>query len=336
MPQNESLPNSDSILKKQHLGILFVVISAICFAMKGILAKLAYREGVGPDTLLTLRMLSALPFYCVGLFWFARKTPGEKPAVWSRDFLWIVLLGLLGFDISSVLDFDGLALISAGEERLVLFLYPTFVIFLAWVFLKRKTGIREILASAMAYGGIVVVTHGTTESAHGGLTGVLLVLGSGIFYAIYLLGVEDLVKRVNPLWLTSVVMITATLAIMIQSIAMGSLHVAKINGKVLELGILMGIFSTAVPTFLMSQGIAYIGASRAAILSFLGPVATLFLAMIFLGEKVSAQEALGSAMVFAGVILVSIRKRPISDPEPDPKEGVEARVPEKAIENALG
>ena len=336
MAQTESTPNSLPILRKQHLGIVFVVISAICFAMKGILAKLAYREGVGPDTLLTLRMFSALPVYLFGIFWFARKTPEKKPAIWSRDFFWIVLLGLLGFDISSVLDFDGLALISAGEERLILFLYPTFVIFLAWAFLKRRAGSREISASGLAYGGIVVVTHGTTGVAHGSLTGILLVLGSGFFYALYLLGVEDLVKRVNPLWLTSVVMITATLAIMIQSVAIGSLHLDKINGKVLELGILMGIFSTAVPTFLMSLGIAYIGASRAAILSFLGPVATLFLAMIFLGERVSAQEALGSVMVFAGVILISLKKRPSPDQETDSNDGRDNRLPEKSIENAPG
>ncbi len=332
MNKKESLLNSVSIFRKQHLGIGFVVVSAVCFAMKGILAKLAYREGVDPDTLLTLRMIAALPFYCAGLFWFAKNTPGEKPAVWSRDFLWIILLGLLGFDISSVLDFDGLALISAGEERLVLFLYPTFVIFLAWVFLKRRAGVREILASALAYAGIVIVTHGSTGSSHGGLTGILLVLGSGIFYAVYLLGVEDLVKRVNPLWLTSVVMITATLAILIQSIAVGSLHIGEINGKVLEIGVLMGIFSTALPTFLMSQGIAYIGASRAAILSFLGPVATLFLAMIFLGESVSAQEAMGSIMVFAGVILVSLKKRP--SPNQEPGQG-ENSLAEEPAENAL-
>ncbi len=336
MAEKEVISSSASILKKQHIGIVFVIISAICFAMKGILAKLAYREGVGPDTLLTLRMISALPVYLFGIFWFARKTPGEKPALWSRDFLWILLLGLLGFDISSVLDFDGLALISAGEERLVLFLYPTFVIFLAWIFTRRKIGSREIYASGLAYGGIVIVTHQTSGPSHGSMTGILLVLGSGLFYAIYLLGVEDLVKRVNPLWLTSVVMITATLAIMIQSMAIGSLHVDKINGKVLELGILMGIFSTAVPTFLMSQGIAYIGASRAAILSFLGPVATLFLAMMFLGEKVSVLEALGSVMVFAGVILISLKKRPSSQEKMDFPDGPEKGLAEEAIQKTMG
>jgi drug/metabolite transporter (DMT)-like permease len=333
MPKQEPPQISMALFTKLHLGISFVLISAVCFAMKGILAKLAYREGVGPDTLLTLRMLSALPFYVFGLFWFARESPEKRAAIWSRDFLWILLLGLLGFDVSSVLEFDGLALISAGEERLVLFLYPTFVIFLAWVFLKRKAGIRSIFASALAYGGIVIATHQTTGSSQGTLTGILLVLGSGIFYAIYLLGVENLVKRVHPLWLTSVVMITATLAIMIQSIAIGSLHPEKINGKVLQLGLLMGIFSTALPTFLMSQGIAYIGASRAAILSFFGPVATLFLAMIFLGERISGEEAFGAIMVFSGIIMISIRKEPSTSKEVEPKGRTEAVLMERTPQN---
>jgi len=274
--------------------------------MKGILAKLAYREGVGPDTLLTLRMLSALPVYLLGVLWFGRKIPSSKPSFLSRDFMWIVLLGLLGFDASSVLDFEGLSLISAGEERLVLFLYPTFVVFLSWVFFRRRIGIREIFATALAYGGIVIVTHGSMSGmGHSGLRGVLFVLGSGLFYAAYLVGVEDLVKRVNPLWLTSVAMITATLAIFIQSLFLGSLQLGRINGKVLWIGVLMGFFSTAVPTFLMSLGVAFIGASRAAILSFIGPVATLFLAMGFLGEKMSIQEGTGAVLVLVGVMLVA-------------------------------
>ncbi len=261
--------------------------------MKGILAKLAYRDGVDPSTLLVLRMLAALPVYLMALLWFGRINPGSRPAVLSRDFLWILLLGFLGFDISSVLDFYGLALITASEERLILFLYPTFVVFLSWVFFRRRIGGREILASALAYGGIGIVTKGGVGSGHSDPEGVLLVLGSGFFYAIYLVGVENLVKRINPLWLTSVVMITATVAILVQSILAGSLHFERVDRHVLFISVLMGLLSTAIPTFLMSVGISFIGASRAAILSFIGPVATLFVAFVFLGERLSLEEGFG-------------------------------------------
>ncbi|EQD33666.1 membrane protein containing DUF6, transmembrane [mine drainage metagenome] len=120
---------------------------------------------------------------------------------------------------------------------------------------------------------------------------------------------------------------------MIQSIAIGSLHPEKINGKVLQLGLLMGIFSTALPTFLMSQGIAYIGASRAAILSFFGPVATLFLAMIFLGERISGEEAFGAIMVFSGIIMISIRKEPSTSKEVEPKGKNEPVLMERTPQN---
>ena len=291
------------------IGVIFVILSAICFAMKGILAKLAYQDGVDPATLLTLRMFAALPFYLYGIFWFGRKDQSSRPPFLSRDFLWIVLLGLLGFDISSVLDFEGLSLISASEERLVLFLYPTFVVFLSWFLFRRRIGGREILSSALAYGGIMIVTWGGGKPGHSSFEGVVLVLLSGFFYSVYLVGVEGLVKRINPLWLTSVVMITATVAIAIQSILAGSLHLEGISNRVFLLSVVMGILSTAIPTFLMSMGIAIIGASRAALLSFLGPVATLFLAMVFLGEKLALREGIGAVLVLAGVMFVAMPGR---------------------------
>ncbi|MGC8530183.1 MAG: DMT family transporter, partial [Leptospirillia bacterium] len=107
-----------------RLGILLILLSAIGFAAKGILAKLAYQEGVGASTVLDLRMLSVLPVYLAGLVWFGRRGPLRRPGPGEADFWKIALLGLLGFDISALLDFEGLLRIGADLERLVLFLYP--------------------------------------------------------------------------------------------------------------------------------------------------------------------------------------------------------------------
>lgn len=294
-------------LNRSQWGVIFVSLSAVGFAAKGIFAKLAYREGVDPSTLLTLRMLSVLPIYVFGLFWFGRNSPLSRPPVASRDFMTIALMGLLGFDISAVLDFEGLARVPAGTERLILFLYPTFVVFLSSIVHRKPIGRRELVASGLAYAGIALVTEGSGSSDPVGFTGVGLVLGSALFYAFYLVGMEGLLRRVDPLWLTSVVMVLSTAAIFIQSALSGSLHPQEVNSRALVQILLMGIFSTAIPTFLVSLGISMIGASRAAVISFFGPVATLLMAMVFLGEKLSFLQGTGTVVVLCGVALVIFR-----------------------------
>ncbi|MHB1286602.1 MAG: DMT family transporter [Leptospirales bacterium] len=306
------MSSSDSY--RARWGALLVILSAIGFAAKGILAKTAYREGVDPSTVLTLRMLSVFPVYLFGVFWFGRGTQFSRPPLASRDFLKILLLGLLGFDVSAVLDFEGLAKISAGMERLVLFLYPTFVVFLSALFLRKKLGTGEIFASLLAYAGIAVVTEGNHGTHPTDGSGILLVFGSALFYAVYLVGLEGLLKRVDPLWLTSVVMIVSTAAISLQSLFTGTLHFGNVDSRALSAILLMGILSTAVPTFFMTLGISMIGASRAAVLSFLGPVATLLMATVFLGERLSIEEGAGAILVLCGVASLSLGKRKVSDP----------------------
>jgi drug/metabolite transporter (DMT)-like permease len=71
----------------------------------------------------------------------------------------------------------------------------------------------------------------------------------------------------------------------------------------------MGIFATVLPGFLLAEGMRRIGASKAAIISSAGPVATIFLAYIFLGETISQMQMAGTALIIAGVLLVGLRRK---------------------------
>ncbi len=292
-----------------RFGMLLVVASAIGFAAKGILAKLAYQLGLNASTVLSLRMISVLPIYCAGLFFFGRSLPESRPGPTNLDFWKVVVLGLLGFDISALLDFEGLEYIGAGLERLVLFLYPTFVVLLSALLARRRIALREILATLLAYAGLATMTFAGGKIAPDARVGILLVLGSGVFYAVYLVGVEQVLRRVNPLYLTSLVMVVATGAILLQALVSGRFRLDHFDGKALLILLAMGIFSTALPTFFMTVGISMIGANRAALVSFMGPVVTLIMAALFLGETMSVKEGLGGLLVFLGVGFVAFRGR---------------------------
>ena len=307
--EEEGLTAGSAASGRIRLGVVLVLLSATGFAAKGILAKMAYREGVDPATVLDLRMLSVLPVYLAGIAWFGRARPESRPGPGRADFWKVVLLGLLGFDLSAALDFEGLFRIGASLERLVLFLYPTFVVFFSALLGRRRVGLREILASLLAYAGLAVVTAGGPPSGAEEREGILLVIGSGLFYALYLVGVERIVRRVDPLYLTSLVMVAATLALLVQSLLSGSFHPGRVDLRALILIAAMGLFSTALPTFFMTMGIAAIGASRAALLSFFGPVITLLMAWALLGERMTLRSGIGAVLILGGVGLVALGGR---------------------------
>ena len=112
-----------------------VLVSAVVFSAKAIIAKLAYRHGVEPIALLTLRMAFALPFFATAAVMSGRRA---EPPLTRADAGKIVLLGVLGYYLASVFDFEGLRYISASLERLILYVYPTLVVLISAVVLRVK------------------------------------------------------------------------------------------------------------------------------------------------------------------------------------------------------
>ncbi|MBC7958125.1 MAG: DMT family transporter, partial [Cytophagales bacterium] len=134
-------------------GLLFAVLGAIAFSGKAIIVKLAYRYGVDAVTLIMYRMLFALPMFLLLSWWSGRG----KPALTRRDWLVVSGLGFSGYYLASFLDFVGLQYITAGLERLILYLNPTLVLVLGWVVYKRRITRLQAVAMAVSYGGVLLV-----------------------------------------------------------------------------------------------------------------------------------------------------------------------------------
>ncbi len=141
-------------MSERITGAALVTVAAVAFSAKAVIIKLAYRHGVDPLTLLTLRMLISAPFFLAHGLWSAR---GAVEPLTIPDWRAVVILGLMGYYLASLFDFIGLQYISAALERLVLFLYPTFVLLLAALIFKRRVTRRDLMALGLCYGGIVLV-----------------------------------------------------------------------------------------------------------------------------------------------------------------------------------
>lgn len=286
------------------VGILLVLASAVLFSTKSIFIKLAYDEAVDPVTLLTFRMLFALPFF-LAMLWLARRH-GPPPSLRRRDWLALLLLGFAGYYLASLLDFIGLQYISAGLERLVLFLYPTLTVLITALVLKRPVRSRTWLAIVISYVGMALVVWQDVQHPSTQLwLGMSLVFASALAYAAYLVGSGEMIQRLGATYFTGIVLSIASLCCLLHFLLTRPLGALQVSPRVLILGLVLAIVCTVMPASLLTHGIRRIGASRAALIGAVGPVSTLYLGYVVLGETLSGLQLVGSACVLAGVLLVS-------------------------------
>ena len=286
------------------LGVVFALLAAVGFSAKAILVKLAFIEGVDAVTLLALRMAFSVPVFIGVALWLSRS---QAEPLNTHDKLLVLGLGLVGYYLSSFLDFLGLQYISAGLERLILFLYPTMTVLLSALLYWRAIGKPVIAAMLLSYAGIALVfLHDMSAKQGGVLLGASLVFASTLSYSIYLVGAGHAIRRIGTARFTAYAMIVASAASLLQFFVTHSVAQLALSRRVYELSLFMAIFSTVLPVFLLSYAIRRIGSGSASLIGSIGPVSTIYLAYLFLNEQVSLLQVAGSSLVLAGVLMISL------------------------------
>jgi drug/metabolite transporter (DMT)-like permease len=283
-------------------GALCVVGSAVAFSAKAVIAKVGYRHGADPATLLALRMAFALPFFALAALVTSRGRAPLPRAELGK----IVVLGVLGYYLASVLDFYGLVHISAGLERLILFVYPTLVVLMSALVFKTPVTRRTLWALGLTYGGVLlaVKTETAASTGSGMWLGVAMIFGCALSYAVYLVGSGRLIPRIGSLRFTALAMIVSTAAMMLHFWLVGGRFSGHAPVVYLD-GVLLALVCTVLPVFLLAEGIRRIGAGPSAIIGAVGPVSTIALAHVVLGEPVHLVQALGTALVLVGATVVA-------------------------------
>ena len=283
-------------------GLLLASLGAVAFSGKAIIVKLAYRHGVDAVTLIMFRMLFALPLF-VALAWWAGR---GKPPLERRDQLAVLGLGVTGYYLASFLDFAGLAYVTASFERLVLYLNPTLVLLLGRVIFKRRVGLRQLLALAVSYAGVLLV-FGHELSFAGAQTalGAALVFGSAVSYAVYLVASGAEVKKLGALRLTGWASSVACVLCIAQFALLRPLAAAQVAPPVVWLSLLNATACTVLPVFMVMMAIERIGPALTAQTGMIGPLSTIAMGVLILGEPFNSWIIAGTVLVLAGIWLLA-------------------------------
>ncbi len=292
-------------------GFFISLTGAILFSTKAIFVKLAFQSTkVDAVTLLGLRMLFSLPFYLLAVWMVAKKE--NKTVLNFKDWFSIILLGLLGYYLSSLFDFIGLQYVSAGLERLILFLYPTFAVLINTFFFKTKLGRIQIIALALTYLGIGIAYFGELQldtSNPKFFFGSFMIFLCAITYSFYLVGTGRLVGKVGVTRYTAYAMLASTVGVFVHFLLTHSVQNIHFTPTLTWYSIALAVVATVLPSFMMSNGMKRIGSNNVSIITSIGPVSTIIQAHFFLGEKIIAAQVFGTALVITGVILIGWQSR---------------------------
>jgi drug/metabolite transporter (DMT)-like permease len=292
-------------------GFFIAFTGAVLFSTKAVIVKKAFADiKVDALSLLTLRMFCSMPFYLLALYLTKEKNSASPLTTRQRwHLLW---LGLFGYYLSSFLDFEGLQFISAGLERLILFLYPSFVLVINAFLFKQKVTTIQKLALLLTYAGIGIAYFGEMKidfSNPDFLLGSILIFLCAITYAIYIVGSGKLIPQIGATRFTTYAMLAATGGIFIHFIIRNNWNVFySSNSTVWLYGLLIAVVATVIPSFLISVAMKKIGSNNLAIISSIGPVSTIVQAHFILDEQMFAAQIVGTILVITGVLLIGWKK----------------------------
>jgi drug/metabolite transporter (DMT)-like permease len=298
-------------------GVVACVVSALAFSGMTIFAKLAYRANVNVVTLLGLRY--AIAAMVLGTICAVARRTSIVSNLGAREIGAAVLLGGALVAIQSAIFFTALTKLDASLAVLLLYTYPALVTLGALTLGRDQPNSRRIGGLLAASLGLVLVL---AQASSGSFTsaGVTLALLAAAAYAVYLLLAEQLLRRADPIGLTTVICAAAAVSFLAFGLASGELH------RPTETGLLwigsIGLVSTAISISALYLGVRLIGAASASTISTLEPVAGVLLACLIFGDQLGAIQWFGAALVVGSVLWL------VSAPEPKPGPGASAAMAE--------
>ncbi|MEJ7589149.1 MAG: DMT family transporter [Ferruginibacter sp.] len=291
-------------------GFLIAFTGAVLFSTKAIIVKKAFEQThTDALTLLTIRMVFSLPFFVGAAILATGKKNNVK--LTGRHWAAIIGLGLFGYYLSSLFDFMGLQYVSAGLERLILFLYPSFVVLINSMLFRQKISVIQKIALAITYLGIGIAYFGELKfdfSNPNFLTGSILVFLCAITYSIYLVGSGKIIPLVGATKFTAYTMLAATAGIFLHFFLIGNYGDIPPGNAFWGYGFLLAIIATVIPAFMLSNAMKRIGSNNVAIISSVGPVSTIIQAHFLLGERIFIEQVIGTMLVIAGVLLTGWKR----------------------------
>ncbi len=285
--------------------MIFVMLAAILFSLKGIMAKILYQTGLSISLLLVWRLWLALIIFAIPMVYY-----GHFKNISLKKISLSLVVGIF-FYLSTIADFQALYLIPANIERMILFTYPCFILIISAIFLKTPIKISQWLTLFVAQLGLILLMGAFSKEIPLNYYGVLAALCASITYGSgWIIGQKSM-QKITPnehnFWFNAV---SSILILGQYGISGGSINeIFAISWVQWQFLALMAIFCTVLPFYFLSMGIQKIGSEKSGLISMIGPIVTLVLTYYLLGETLDYWQLLGAFIILGAIASLSMPKK---------------------------
>lgn len=276
-------------------GIVYAVLSAVCFGMLAVLGKLAYAKGFVAAEILQYRFSIGALLLLLYFLVFDRTVLRASP----RTLLKALFLGVVLYPVQSLSFMTSLKYIPAATTSLILYFYPVAVSLLSALFFKTRLNRVVILSLLLLVAGCGLVFYDAFLRSIN-QTGLVLATVSMLIFSVYLIFLEVLLRGENPRTISFYCVLSAALVYTLMSPPVRFLEL-DLAAKALTLA--LGLVPTALAVTLLYRSVELIGSARASICSTLEPITTVLASALLLGEDVVAIQVAGMALILAGIII---------------------------------
>ena len=284
--------------EKAVKGYFFVLASAVIYGCMPLMAKYIYADGVNPITLVFLRNFLALP--SLAILAYAKNKTLRIPC---KTLPSISLISFFGCCITPILLFSSYNYIVTGTATVFHFIYPSLVVLIEILFLKKKVPHVTLISITLCFVGICLFYDSAAPLRW---EGAVTALASGITFATYVVLLSNYKERtVSGILLSFYIAAASSVMTFILCVVTGSLALPQsLFGWILCVGFALAVTTVAVVFF--QQGTFIIGGEKTSILSALEPITSIVIGVIAFGEPLAARVLFGSALVVAASICIAV------------------------------
>ncbi len=289
--------------QKQSAAVQGALIGAMAVWGLNVSAVKLLTASFEPTTLATLRMIVA----CIALTAIVLWRRCGVPALSWRQFLAVIICGILMVYANQILFAEGLLRSTATNGALVMALSPLVSSLLAALAFRERLSLQRVCGVVLGFAGVaaVVLSHPGAHLSSAGV-GDLMLIGSVVCFAAGGAIVQRLARQLDPLSISWAIYLVGTFLLVGHS-ALGPAPLSAVSlfpgWWPWALVFFSGILATAVCNLIWNRAIATIGVARTALFLYWVPVFGVVFAALLLGETLTLWHLAGFTAVMAGTYL---------------------------------
>ena len=280
-------------------GFLYGIMASSTFGLLPLFTLPVMGEGLTTFSILSYRMLFASILVAV-LMLIGRVSFATN----LKELRWFAVLGFLYYG-SAALLFQAYGGMASGLATTLHFMYPVSVTLIMALVYKQRPSVVTICAIILSLVGVALLCLRESSTGVSSLLSILLVLLSGVCYAVYLVLVSTVrrINQQNSQKLTFYVLMFSGAFFMLSTLQGGGLQIIPSASAGINL-LLMATLPTLLSNLALVRSVKSIGSTLTSVLGAMEPLTAIIVGILVFDESLRGLMVVGIILILVSVSLI--------------------------------